>query len=205
MCFKVAIIPVRDHEDNMKQKLYIDCQSKRILAESAYKIVPTSAEVLDEAVLITENCIHKSSDNIHCKFCSGICASIKSEIFNVQTGEFEIKTTILRDKTVISKGDIKEVKKASKFIDKMSRIFSLDSKEYSAQEAKVTMPWYAGDRPDSWATDCRKCKDKASKSGELTICEQAKEYYSDNSNPLLPTTSPKFICTYQKQKILLVY
>lgn len=184
-------------------RLYLECQKKRIQAEHAYKVIPSDDDVFDEVVLYTENCIHKGSNNLHCKNCLGVCVQVKKEVFNITSGSFEIKNSLIRDKLVVNKNkQLHESHKATKYIGNISKIFSLNSKEYKPNEAKITIPWTAYDRPDSWANDCPKCRDKHKEDATSTPCELATEFIKQNPMSQLPK---EFICTSQRQKRLDVY
>lgn len=197
------------------QKLWIECQGKRVLADKAFKVVPKEDDVFDEVILFTENCINAGNNNTHCKNCLGVCISVNKEIFNPESATFEIKRTTLRDKIVKDRqGLIKEVKKATNYFESASKIFSLQEKEYNPTQIRTTIPWEAADRSDTWKTDCLRCRRRYLEREMLTPCQKASNYaieqgvdvrYASKEQILKLELPEECICREIKQKIVYVY
>lgn len=184
-------------------KFYVNCQNKKILAEKVFKIIPKDENVLDEVLLYVEDCPNKGDKNTHCLYCKGICVESRKEIFNPKLNNFEIKATLIKDKTIKDKaGRIVDVNRATDYLESSLQIFELKPREYNNTSGYKANPYRAMNGITDNSLNCIECKRKHKEEEKETPCGLATEYYKNE--PTSALTIEECVCRFQYAKIVTV-
>ena len=174
---------------------YIVCQNKKIKARTI-KVESKSPEIFDEIALVCDHCVHAGDSIDGCRYCKGKIVEIS------RLTDSGIHKVTLRDKTVYNKktDEVDNLFKASEYLSSSNIIWRSEIDMLGGEKSKL--PWWAGDRPDTWATSCIKCKARCKKANISPKCVLAGEFLRENPNSILPE---KYICKEQSQNIVPVF
>jgi len=142
----------------------------------------------DGELEVVENCPYSDKEK-KCFNCYGKVAKVSYQDFNPKTGKFEKKIIIKKNTYSNSLNKISEKLEANKIISECSIIREIQKKEQKNKIGRSTFLWTAYDRPETYKTDCKKCKQTHS---NYPPCQQVEE----NRKKGLPD----HFCAEQKQR-----
>lgn len=146
-------------------------------------------------VFVAEDCPNAGNIcNGQCKNCYGTLAVAKIEEFDHKRMDFIVKPKLLTNSFFIERDKVTKILNATDFINSCE-IISRTQKDRKNNSGAMTSPWYYGDRPITWATDCAECKIKYKDS--ITPCKNIDQNRKDGKSD--------YFCGEQKQRILAFY
>lgn len=142
-------------------------------------------------ILVVDGCPHANQKcDSECKNCYGKLIAIDVDEFNETTQDYKTVRTNLRDHFVFNGKRIIAKMDATDYINSCD-ILSSSDEDKKDDIGSLQSPWFYGDRPDTWRTDCAMCKQKY---GEQTPCKNVDKNKENGK--------PNNFCSEQKQRIL---
>jgi len=165
----------------------INCQGKKIRVTE--KMFVKKDGILGK-VLVCESCPYANENSGECKNCYGRIALVEVDIFDTKLGDYVPNKNTLRDRFIENDKDIIAKLDATDYINSCD-VISVSDEDKKDNVGSMSSPWYYGERPTTWKTDCKTCK---SRYGDNVPCKDVK----GNKEKGLPD----HFCGEQRQRIL---
>lgn len=190
---------------------------KKLRADVVKKIVNSEhSDCIEEILSIRYICPYADSSREAkpvCKNCYGTIIQKKRRLKENRSGNHKVEIDTFRNSFNMDEvGEYIDNMDADDILNYIDKVINLNSLNWNhGQRIDDKLRGY--DRPNSWKTDCQKCKQLCFKNNVKPKCELAKEYLEEKYSTSVDTMSEKqitseipaeFICQSQAQTMYYV-
>lgn len=136
---------------------YIPCNGARVKNISEYEVIHGENKGI---MAVCEGCIKVNFKLGSCQNCYGKIVMLVEQVFDISKGDFETKTTIVRDSFELIDGKIIKHELATKMQNDCIIVREIYLDE-SLQEDRSGFKLRCYDRPTNWKSCCLECKEKS--------------------------------------------